>query len=354
MSDKELILNRNTNTITISEFFENHSLKKYNFAPSYQRRGDAWSLEKQSFLIDSIMKNYPIPPIFLHAKVNSENGKTVYDIIDGKQRLTSIVKFISNEIDLPENFGDDSYGSEEYNGLKFNEIDAKSELKSNFWKYKLPIEYVDTEDVIVVNNIFDRLNRNGEPLNNQELRHAKYNKTKLLETIQELSNIPFWKTRAQQYLDITRMEDDEFVSELVFAILENELFDSKPETLDKLYAKWDAKLASNPNLIEDLRDKFNVYTNYMQSLDLAYESLKIEGVSHLYGLWSFSMACANSEVPLSEIKSKVNEFFIELREKNFNEDSIKEYKNSMSYNTKSKGQRTRRLKALLQFCNINN
>ncbi|WP_202946740.1 DUF262 domain-containing protein [Bacillus methanolicus] len=152
MSEKRaLTLNRFSNNITVSEFYENETLGKYNYDVKYQRRSDAWSIDKQAFLIDSIMKNYPIPPIFLHAKVDSETGKTVYDVIDGKQRLTSIIKFINDEIELPENFGDDEFGSEELNGLKFSEIDKSSVYKKNFWKYTISIEYVDTEDEEIVN-----------------------------------------------------------------------------------------------------------------------------------------------------------------------------------------------------------
>ena len=55
-------LNRESTKITISEFYERNQLNKYNFEPEYQRRGDVWSEEKQSFLIDSILKNYPMPP----------------------------------------------------------------------------------------------------------------------------------------------------------------------------------------------------------------------------------------------------------------------------------------------------
>ena len=70
MSD---ILNRDTNTITVANFWENYMLDKYNFDPAYQRQS-VWSDEKQSFFIDSILKNFPIPPIFLHQKIDDETG----------------------------------------------------------------------------------------------------------------------------------------------------------------------------------------------------------------------------------------------------------------------------------------
>ena len=93
------ILNRESNRITVASFYENFQLSKYNLNPHYQRRS-IWSDEKKSFLMDSIFKNYPMPPIFLHQRIDNASGKTSYDVIDGKQRLTTIVDFIEGRISV--------------------------------------------------------------------------------------------------------------------------------------------------------------------------------------------------------------------------------------------------------------
>ncbi|WP_163006342.1 DUF262 domain-containing protein, partial [Pseudomonas viridiflava] len=85
-------LNRESTSISISEFYENHLLKKYNYEPAYQRKS-VWSDEKKAFLIDSILKNFPIPPIFLYLKIDERTGKTTFDVVDGKQRLTYLTMF---------------------------------------------------------------------------------------------------------------------------------------------------------------------------------------------------------------------------------------------------------------------
>ena len=90
-------LQRESNIITIANFYEAYQLDKYNFNPDYQRKS-IWSDEKKSFLINSIVKNFPIPPIFLHQKIDDDTGKTKYDVIDGKQRLSAIIEFLKNEI----------------------------------------------------------------------------------------------------------------------------------------------------------------------------------------------------------------------------------------------------------------
>ena len=97
-------LERTATTISIASFHEQNQLQKYNYNPPYQRRS-VWSEEKQSYFIDSILRNFPIPPIFLHRKIDSDTGKTNFDVIDGKQRLTAIARFINNEIPSANEYG---------------------------------------------------------------------------------------------------------------------------------------------------------------------------------------------------------------------------------------------------------
>ena len=80
---------RKSTSITVSNFYEQYQLGKYRFDPPYQRDMNVWDIEQKSFLLDTIFKNFPIPPIFLEQKIDSDTGITNYDVIDGKQRLSS-------------------------------------------------------------------------------------------------------------------------------------------------------------------------------------------------------------------------------------------------------------------------
>jgi Protein of unknown function DUF262 len=68
--------------------------KWVNLRPEYQRRR-RWDDKKQSRLIESLLMNVPVPPIFLY-----ETDLSRYEVMDGQQRLVSIIDFYSNNIVL--------------------------------------------------------------------------------------------------------------------------------------------------------------------------------------------------------------------------------------------------------------
>ncbi len=343
-------LNRESTKITISEFYERHQLKKYNFDPEYQRRGDVWSDDKQSFLIDSILKNYPMPPIFLHQVIDSTTGATKYNVIDGKQRLSAILRFINNEIELPSDYDVGAFGDSRLNGKKFQELNGDlQEFKMQFWKYVLSVEYIETSDIDVINNVFDRLNRNGEPLEPQELRKAKYYNSELVKLVERLSKTINWSNLGK--VKINRMQDAEFVSELVFYLLEKAPMDaSKKENLDEYYTKWSVKLSpENATLIEE---EFKQTINYLDNLTIDFEKYKINGVSHFYALFALSKHCLENQVDPTSISLKLNEFYSCLRNADKLSDNVKAYRESMQSSTRSKGQRLKRISSLIQYCDL--
>jgi Translation elongation factors (GTPases) len=343
----------------IAQVWEYYQLNKFNFEPPYQREGDVWTETKKSFLIDTILKNYPMPPIFLRQKIDS-NGKTMYDVIDGKQRLTSIISFINGDISLPDNFSEDNFGSEFLNGAKFIDLDVDNlkEWKKEFWRYEITIEYIDSDEDEIIDNIFDRLNRNGEPLTGQELRKAKYNSTPFYEMAVKLSATKFWKENLS-HLRVNRYDDVEFISELIFVILENGIPKSGSRTKDKsqyiddLYKKY----CLDSNLTEKDIDKcisdFHAITDILKKLNLNFNSFKIDGVSHLYGLWCFSWNLFKSGNKNS-YSEKIISFFFELRDATIIEKNvyIEEYRISMQSQTKSKSSRLKRVNSLLGYCNL--
>lgn len=341
------ILDRNSNNINIATFWENCQLEKYNFDPSYQRPSDVWSDSKKSFLIDTILKNFPMPPIFLHQHIDVETGKTIYDIIDGKQRLSTIRSFINNEISLPDDFSSDSYGDELLNGLSFADLDNAelSDWKKTFWKYELTIEYVDTDQVDIVNNIFDRLNRNGEPLTSQELRNAKFHDSAFYKLISKVAKNDFLKPVFDR-LERNRLEDHEFAAELLFVVIEKQVFSSKKkQDVDSVFEQY----ANDEQLdIDEHFETFSKVIEVMKTFKLDINKYSIFGVSHQYAIFCLAWLLYSRNTTIDNIDSKLDTFFTHLRNKDDN-NYAKAYKASMSADTKSKVQRVRRINSILGY-----
>lgn len=356
------LFERMHSTLTISEFYNNYVLDRYNFEASYQRKSRVWSDDSRSFLIDSIMKNYPIPPIFLRPCVNNETGKTVYDVVDGKQRLESIIGFIKGEVSLPKYFADGFFVDEasleratKIAGKKFEEIKIEGEEFSDyikeFWTYALTVEYIYEDNEGIVASAFDRLNRNGEPLTGQELRNAKYASSKLLIEIKQLSEDSFWDGKNLK-LKIVRMENEEFVSELFFVVMLDRILDSSQDELDKLYEEF----RDNEEMISKAKQKMLDVFSYIDALDIDFSRLKcLRKPTHFYSLFTFAWKVKALGVPESECSNSIHKFYSNYDSRNtVHEGEIQEYKDASSSRTRSKNQRENRLKALLKFCNIQN
>ncbi len=177
-------MNRLPSVQQITWFIDLRNTGQLNLDPPYQRKS-VWTLKDREYFLDTIFRNYPCPAIFVH-KETGEDGKTTYNVVDGKQRLDTIIMFQDNQISLSKDFGDSNY-----NGKKFDEL--TTEQKRKFWDYVMVVDFVDTEASSVIKEVFDRLNRNSKNLNEQELRHAKYSGWFVTEVEKETENV-FWET----------------------------------------------------------------------------------------------------------------------------------------------------------------
>src|SRR5271165_4266026 len=135
-----------------------------NMDPPYQRRS-VWNQEYKNFFVDTVLHDFPCPAIFLFEKVKPD-GRSLFAVVDGKQRLSSLFEFVRGDFPVPE-----SISNPEYQGKYFG--DLPNDAKTAFWRYQFSVEYIPHEDETLINSIFDRINRNVAKLSAQELRHAK-------------------------------------------------------------------------------------------------------------------------------------------------------------------------------------
>lgn len=124
---------------------------------------------QMSMLIDSILRGFPIPPMYCNCIYSTPDDK-VYDFVDGKQRVLTIIKFLNDEfalVNVPVYETED--GIVDLNGKKF------SELPENFQDivktYNITVNYYENMEQDDIEEMFRRLN-NGKSLTAIELTRA--------------------------------------------------------------------------------------------------------------------------------------------------------------------------------------
>lgn len=346
--------NRSSSTMSISIFYEQYQLNKFNFSPSYQRESGIWKEQNQSFLIDSIFKNFPVPPVFLEQKI--QNGITTYDVIDGKQRLTSIIRFIEDEISLPCTFSDDEYGYNPLNGKKISEIvelSAKDKIAEMFldifWSYKICVEYIEKPDANIVKGIFDRLNRNGERLNPAELRRAKYSDTKIFKAITEISNSPEANQIYNSYKD-KRQRGLNFWTEVFIFVHENKIVSGNAKTIEN---KMQSLSMSEDYSIENLKNKVQQVISVVLKWNIDIKKYDISKETHVYVLLYMANYILQNNISVNDLATKLDKFYAKLRSNNFaNDQNMITYFNTTQSGSKSASAREARFEAIKNALNI--
>ena len=86
-----------TNLWPIQEFSDKARKQRLNLSPTYQR-GDVWPTGYSQKLIESVLRGIPLPSIIL-LRPQAEGAGGAYEVVDGKQRLTAILRFIGRHPD---------------------------------------------------------------------------------------------------------------------------------------------------------------------------------------------------------------------------------------------------------------
>lgn len=187
-----------------------------NMAPEYQRRA-RWDRKKKSLLIESILLNVPIPPLFLFEAEYNE-----YEVMDGRQRLETIIDFLDNGFALT---GLEYWA--EINTKRFRDLPEairRGLLRRTVSAVVLLAETAKGNgdfDIRMV--LFRRLNTGGVKLNPQELRNAAFPGA-FNEMIKRLS-------RSDRFVDVwgiprkTENEDKEPAAELIKNVLYQTMMD---------------------------------------------------------------------------------------------------------------------------------
>jgi hypothetical protein len=197
----------------------------------YQRGGRLWPSAAKSYFIDTILKDFPFPKVYFHEKVEKETKTPRREIVDGQQRIGTIVDFADGKFALGKN-------AREFQGMKFS--DLSDDQQDSFYSYTVSVDVIRNADRSEILQMFRRMNAYTLPLNAPEKRHSEFFgefkdwvNTILDEYGSILVNWGIFTSR-----QIVRMADAEFIADVALA-LEEGIVSTSPSKLLALYKKYD-------------------------------------------------------------------------------------------------------------------
>ncbi|WP_395160068.1 DUF262 domain-containing protein [Ilumatobacter sp.] len=216
-------------SMVIQDILNAHDRGELNISPWYQRRA-VWSSSHKAYLINSIFETMPVPSIYIRHAIDLDLEKTVKEVVDGQQRLRSVIEYKANEFSARH--------PDHKRRVLFR--DLLPAQRQAFLMAKLPVAYLIGADDTDVIEIFGRLNAVSKTLNAQEKRSALYSGEFHQYCLREAATrLSIWRGLGVfTATNISRMDEVQFTAELSMA-LEGGMSDFSAARINKAYKDWD-------------------------------------------------------------------------------------------------------------------
>lgn len=244
--------------------------------PDFQREF-IWKIGQQSLFIESVLLGFPLPPLYIN-----KNEKGEYIVVDGRQRLTTLKRFLENKFKLT-----DLNALPELNDKTFKDLIAiNSEFQTKIEDTKLLVYLIQPSVPLeMVYDIFNRINTGGTQLTRQEIRNCIY-LGKATYLLKKLANSDYFKTAIDYGISSLRAKDQESVLRVLSFTLhdyEKEYKNSMNTFVENAMKTINSKLSDSE--IKSLEEKFK---NTMQT------------TTEIFGGWE------NFRIPTDYTRGRIN------------------------------------------------
>lgn len=266
---------------TVNELVLLYRNGQINLEPGFQRQS-VWTLKDRRRLIQSATSQYPVPNIFLYRR--NSRGKTIYDVIDGKQRLETIFmfmgikKFQKEQFEVKLELDDDGMVMWTWSDIKKYSQETRHALEI------YPIQTVEVggelSDIV---DLFVRLNSTGKRLTSGERRHAQFYESPFLKKAEQLVH-KYRKYLLEQRIlssgQLDRMKGTELFSELLMSIHKGGPINKKV-ALDRAIGNESV----NANTLSRLSREFVSTLNLIKKMFPNIKATRFKNTAELYSLF---------------------------------------------------------------------
>lgn len=357
-----------SNTIKIIELYNKIESDLLDTSPNFQRKL-VWKKQHKYAFIDTILLNYPFPEIYIASSdidVNSLKAKEI--VVDGQQRLNSIVEYIKGVNDFSNQ-----------NAVKpFDDLSVSE--KKEFLNY--PVSVKDLKDLPekLVKEIFRRINSTEYSLNSNEILNAQYgdgefaifcklladknfeykpNETSIAiePSKRTFINSFFEKNNIFSNNDVKRMFDSQYIMLISATILEGQYF-GRSSKINEYLAKYNDEFQIHETILKTLLktleiidslgfsdksywfNKANLFTLIVEINKFGYQNIDINSL----------------EIKLGDLETKADLYFVGEEEnlKLMTSDEMKyfEVARQGSHEQSAREHRGKVLREILEQCKI--
>lgn len=245
-------MNSIASTFTVADYCAAMKRSEIVVNRDYQRSDQVWPLIARSYLIETILKGFPIPKLYLYQVTDLKSRKTTKEIVDGQQRSMAIYEFFNDELRLSKSLEDEDIRSK-----KYSELDAA--YKHRFLDYGINADLFVSATSAEVVEVFRRMNSYTVPLNAEEQRHASYQgKFKwFINDIADRLNAILLDLKIFKEKQLVRMQDNKLLTELCDSFYHGVRTTDKKK-LDSMYKDFDTDFVEKEQYHARMIDAFNV------------------------------------------------------------------------------------------------
>lgn len=344
---------KKSKTYEIIDIINWNDAGELNINPKYQRN-PVWDETAKSFLVDSILRDYPMPPLFYRQLFFLEERKVKREVIDGQQRTRTIIDFYNNKFPVLRKH------NQTYGGCYFKDLPEGEQER--FLRYNVFVDTISEKDDSIIYDIFARMNSNAANVNKQEVRNAKYwgdFKTAVYSTASSIRD-NFLKYETFSNKSLARMADMEYVSTLFILAISGCTTGSNTQ-IDKYYKDFDKNFENaieiENNIIETFKnidkiynfisDKIIFFNNKNYLFDLVGYIFVSKGIISIDKISSFELP------PYDYIADKLFSLHYQLKDVKKRADDvdkcISDYESYHRVHSTSKDSREKRIAFLVEY-----
>jgi hypothetical protein len=294
LPEKENI-KRDTKTLTVEKLFQMYADDELDLHPPYQRESGLWSRSKKEGLIDTIIRNYDMPKIYLRRPDVIRVGGGKDEVLDGQQRLSTV--FALKE------------GNLTYKGKYWADLPTAIQKRINNYKIDVTIMKMTEEQA---RTQFAKL-QEGLSLNGQEKRNAAGGQ--LNDKIKALAMSEFFPKTAIRKRRFAYTKATLVLVHLAFS--DYEPVSTSDDQLTKFNNKYkdgvDPKVQRALKQVKTILATFDQMFSEEQRLP-AFGMVEMMTFGLIIGKWLFKDKITLTEAKLKETAMKINTFLAEVQE----------------------------------------